>query len=376
MNAKSKLRNILNSKRKISDEISHYLIILLILIVFSATLSSCDNKELCYNHNHYVKLKVEFDWQDAPEANPYGMSVYFYPEDDYLGENFDGIIHSMERFDLNAKDGGEIQLPKGRYRVITYNNDTELAFGRNTDNFNMHHLFTRNASITELADGFNVRDEDRPRPKGTEDQNVVAQPDNVWGCYAMDVEIDENGVSYRCFPFSEKDNWKAIPPTVTQHVITLYPHDQICHYSYEVRNVKNIGIISNACAAITGMSPTLHLGSEKSGDSPTTLPLEAKPDGASTIRGEFLTFGHPADDLHPHKFGLYIWTNGGKSLFFGKDEERFDVTSQVDNAPNRRRVHIIIDGLPLDTVQNETNGGGGFHPDFGEWNEEREDLVM
>lgn len=375
MKFRSRLSRIFKSKNYIGTIIL-LLVNIILVVLLIIMLSSCDNKALCYHHNHYVKLKVKFDWQDAPEANPYGMSVYFYPEEQYLGDNDEGITYRTERFDLHARNGGEIQLAKGRYRVITYNNDTELAFGRNTDNFDYHHLFTRNASVTELADQFGIRAEEAPRPDGTEREKVVAQPDDVWGCTAYDVEVTENGVSYRCFPFSEKDDWKDLPPTVTEHVITLYPHDLLCHYSYEVRNVKNIGIIGNACAAITGMSPTLHLSSEKCGDEPTTLPLEAKPDVESTIRGEFLTFGHPLDDKTPHRFGLYIWTKGGKSLFYGKDEERFNVTDQVDKAPDRRRVHIVIDGLPLDTIQEESGSGGGFQPGFGEWNEEHEDLII
>lgn len=375
MNLRLLLSRAYDARRKIAVSFLIFVNIILIALFIMSVMSSCENKALCYHHNHYVKLKVQFDWQDAPEANPYGMTVYFYPEEQYLGENDEDIVYRTERFDLNALEGGEIRLPKGRYRVITYNNDTELAFGRYTDNFDVHHLFTRNASVTELADGLTVRADEAPRPDGTENENVVAQPDNVWGCHAYDVEVTEEGVSYRCFPFSEKDNWKEIPPTVTEHVITLYPHDLLCHYSYEVRNVKNLSIVNNACAAISGMSPTLTVSNEKSGDEPVTLPLEAKADGSSTIRGEFLTFGHPEDDSAPHRFGLYIWTHSGKSLFYGKDEERFDVTQQLDTATNRRRVHIIIDGLPLDTVKNE-GGGGGFQPAFGDWNEEHADLIM
>lgn len=345
-----------------------------LILLIAMLLSACDNRVLCYQHNHYVKLRIQFDWQDAPDANPYSMAVFFYPEEQYSDNNKDGIVYRSVRFDINAIDGGEIQLPIGRYRMIAYNNDTELAFGRYTDNFEIHHIFTRNASVTELAGGFTVRADDAPRPRGTENENVVAQPDQVWGCHAYDVEVTEESVSYRCYPLSEKGSWEDIPSTVSEHIITLYPHDLLCHYSYEVRNVKNISIVKNACAAITGMSPTLTVCNETCGDEPTTLPLEAKIDGTSTIHGEFLAFGHPMDDRASHRFGLYIWTNGGKSLFFGLDEDRFDVTEQLDNASNRRKVHIIIDGLPLDTVTNE--GGGGFQPGFGEWDEEREDIVI
>lgn len=375
MRPRDLLSRIFSSRRYVMA-MALVIINLLLIILLVAGLASCDNKALCYHHDHYVRIRVAFDWRDAPGAAPQGMTVYFYPEPDMRAEEGDGTGGFCRSFALDARDGGEIQLPKGRYRVIACNNDTELAFSRQTDNYDTHHLFTRDASVTELADGFLVRAQEPPRPAGSETEKVVAQPDNVWGCHALDVEVDESGVSYRCFPFAEKDDWKDLPPTVTEHVITLFPHDLVCHYSYEVRNVSNIGIVDNACAAITGMSATLHLGSERCGDEPATLPLEARPGGDGCIRGEFLTFGHPPNGRTSHRMGIYIWTRSGGSIFFGSDEERFDVTLQVDTASDRRRVHIIIDGLPLDTVNDGSNAGGGFQPGFGDWSEEHEDLII
>ena len=52
-------------------------------------LASCEHKELCYHHPHTVTLRVEFDWRDAPEADPDGMCVYFYPEGGGSGERID-----------------------------------------------------------------------------------------------------------------------------------------------------------------------------------------------------------------------------------------------------------------------------------------------
>lgn len=45
---------------------------------------SCEHKDLCYHHPHVAVVKLEFDWKNAPQANPEGMCVFFYPEE---GEN-------------------------------------------------------------------------------------------------------------------------------------------------------------------------------------------------------------------------------------------------------------------------------------------------
>lgn len=43
-------------------------------------LAACDKKELCYEHPHNALVQVEFDWTEAPKANPATMSLYLFPE--------------------------------------------------------------------------------------------------------------------------------------------------------------------------------------------------------------------------------------------------------------------------------------------------------
>ena len=43
---------------------------LLAMILFS-----CEHKELCFHHPHMVTLRVDFDWKNAPQADPEGMSI-------------------------------------------------------------------------------------------------------------------------------------------------------------------------------------------------------------------------------------------------------------------------------------------------------------
>ena len=73
--------------------ISYLLAILLLL-------PCCVHKELCWDHPHTMSVKVEFDWRDAPGADPDGMCVYFYP----VGGG------SGYRFDFKGTEGGEVKL--------------------------------------------------------------------------------------------------------------------------------------------------------------------------------------------------------------------------------------------------------------------------
>ncbi len=328
--------------------------------------AACDHKDLCYHHDHRITLRLAFDWRDAPDANPRGMVVWFYP--------MEGTESDVLRFDLSPSGSGEIKVPAGKYNVISYNNDTELSRIGGSDDFLTHHAFTREGSIFEPASGSRAPrfDDLPPRPDDAENERVTVSPDQLWGCNALDVLVTEQGVSYLCFPLEEKDDWYGRPPVVTEHVITLYPHDLVCHYSYEIRNVKNLGTVTNMCGVLTGMAPTLHFHDESLGTECVSIPLPAYRADDSTIRGEFLTFGHNAGNTTPHRFGLYLWLLGGRTLFYGKDDEHFNVTEQIHSAADPRHVHFIIDGLDLPPVM----GDSGWDPSFEDWNSFYEDIVI
>ena len=302
-------------------------------------LTSCNHKEFCYDHPHGVTLRVVYDWSEAPDANPAGMCVFFY--------NID-VEMAPKRFDFNNIEGGEIELTPGRYRVMTYNNDTEASLFASISDFDIHYVYTREGNILEPIYGNTMPLP--PRSDGTEDERVVITPDMIWGC--TEIEVTVTGV--------------------TDQVITLYPHDMLCHYSYEVRNVKNLKHVSQMSGAISGMAPAMYIAGETLHTEPVTLPFGAASDGASTIRGEFLTFGHHEEVDKPHRMSFYMVMDDGSKFSF-TSASNLDVTDQVHSAPDRRRVHIIIDGLELPTpIEN----GSGFKPEVDNWQDVKEDIIL
>lgn len=339
------------------------LLLNMLVCVLAAVLCSCEHKELCYHHPHIASIKVEFNWKDAPEADPVGMCAFFYP--------VEGEIAPMRRFDFQNKEGGKIDIQVGRYRVLCYNNDTEIALIRGIENFDTHEAFTRNCDIFETIYGSSARSS-APRAAGAEDERVVLSPDMMWGCAAFDVEITDNGVSYICIPESEKDEWIGKPAVQTEHVITLYPHELICTYTYEIRNVKGLSHVSQMCGSITGMAPSLLFHDESLGKECVTVPFEAHAGDATTIVGKFLTFGHNEENSEAHRMLLYVWMDNGEKYCYGTEGERFNVTTQVNTAPDKRHVHIIIDGLDLP----KPIGGGNMDATIDDWNEINEDIHM
>ena len=66
-----------------------------------------------------------------------------------------------------------------------------------------------------------------------------------------------------------------------------------------------------------------------------------------------------------------IMDDGG--MYCYKDSENLDVTTQIHNAPDKRNVHIIIDGLNLpQPVEYEE----GFKPSVDDWTKEEHDIII
>lgn len=333
-----------------------------ISIVVAVMSTSCNHKDLYYENRRMSKLWVEYVWDDAPDANPSGMCVFFYSVDN-------GAYY---RFDFNNIKGGEIELPEGKYMLITYNNDTELVKFSATNDYYHHKAFTRNADLLEPLYGNGVSS----NVKTDNGEDVVITPDGLWGCHATEVEVQEHGTHYTFRRFGDsRAVTDSLPTDVDSddQVITLYPHDMLCHYSYEVRNVENANHINRVSSAISGMSGTLNLADESLDSKTITLPLPGQANGATKqITGQFLTFGHNDDNTVAHKMTFYVVMDDG-SKYVVKDSPNLDVTAQVDTAADRRHVHIIIDGLKLPYSPGSSEG---WIPTVDDWGVENDDIKI
>lgn len=308
-------------------------------------LSSCTHKELCIHHPHGVRVHISFDWKDAPEADPKGMCVIFYPVEG----------GQPRRYDLRGTEGGDINITVGRYNVISYNNDTEAILFGGKDSFSNYYVYTRTGDIFEpvFGNGYNSNSN-----KSDEDQKVVITPDMMWGCVATEVEILDN----------------TTPEDIEVQRITLSPTEYTSIYTYKIINVTNLQSVTQMCATISGMSRGLNISTQELDTESVTLPLEAYFNTKEgIIYGRFITFGHHEENPDPHKMELYVWLNDGQKLLYGVDTERFNVTEQVHAAPNKRRVNIVIDGLDFPQA---IEGDTGFKPSVDDWITEDKEIIM
>lgn len=324
-------------------------------LLFATT--SCEHKDLCYHHPHGVKIKVEFDWSKAPDANPAGMCVFFYPEDG--GE--------AVRYDFKGREGGEIEIIVGNYRAIAYNNDTETVRYAN-GGFETHRLYTSETSVLEPLLGRDV--DSKPLPEDAENDRVVRTPDMVWATSSEQISITETETHYDHEIITGEMSGPSLKVDNTGEVvvITFTPEEVVCHYSYEYQNVKNLRNVSKMSAALTGMSGVYYPGLWQLDKECITLPFEAQSFGKNSIIGNFLTFGHHLDKTQKHWMVLYTFLIDGRLMIYFTD-----VTGQVHNAPDPRHVHIIIPNLPIPDVDQDK---GSFQPSVDEWEVENHEIRM
>lgn len=286
-------------------------------------LTSCEHKDLCYDHSHTAKVQVIFDWKNAPVASPETMRLYLFPTDG-------GKTHAYEFSDYR---GGYIDVPTGRYKAVCVNSDTESVLYRGINSFDSFEVYALDGIL-------NMRSSSSPRAEGTSEERIAKSPDLLYSARHDDIAIK----------FSKESQ-----------TIIFYPELSVCRYRVTIKNVSNLKYISSdgISGALSGMSGGLLVGPNELTPNAVTVPFGVVSDDISTLTADFLTFGQTARGDHRHQLVIYaIMADGSKNYY------TFDVTQQIDKAADPRDVHILLDRLPL---PKPIVNGGGFQPDVEEW---------
>lgn len=287
------------------------------LTVLLVALSGCRHKGFCYDHPHGdIYVEVEYDDDNDPDdaliikdkISASRILAYHHPSGEMLfASDIDRRTHRLP-------------LGEDSYHYIAYNVGTQQISFTDHKDFYQHGVFTRECDILEPFYGSRATQSDIDLGIG---QQVVIAAEPIWGAGAEAVVCH-------------------IGDTIRLTAIPLH-----CRYTFEMRNIEGLGGVVRASSFITGMSRGADLGFAELHDTPVTVAVAAKvgADGKSIV-GSFMCFGHnPRIDVR-HRMGLFLeFANGAKFKFIEGDH--FDVTDQVVAAENRRRVHIVIDGIKI-----------------------------
>lgn len=266
--------------------------------------ASCGHKEIVCPADSVSTIDVKFVWDKAPGAEVDGMTLYFYPVSDWT---------RMWRFDIAGHEGGKVELPAGRYRLIAVNNDLPGIEFTGTDTFNG--LTAR----ARMADGTSAT-----RPSGM-----------LYGAVIDNLEVTLCGVEYTL----EDGSCKECPKSL----VRCYPDSMATVYTAVLRDIKGMDRVRSASARLDGVASSVTVRSGTTGDGTCTIPIQLSQtaEGGAELRGSSSGLGTPAG-VPGFTLTIAVTRTDGKSF-----SKSFDVTDQVIHSPWTRNVHIYIDGLEI-----------------------------
>lgn len=298
------------------------------------TMAACHHKDFCYDHPHgtiYVDVEYDDDNDDDDKAylRDFVRATRLQVYHNLLSQP--AMVTDIER-KVNT-----LRLDPDYYNIIACNAGTQAISFQDRDIFSAYEAFTRSCDILEPLYGTRDVTSDIDLNNGEE---VVIPAEPLWSVGATDVRCE----------FGDTIRLKAIP---------LH-----CRYSYEMRNIEGLQGVSRISSFITGMSGGASLSTNELSTSPVTVAVTARigKDGKSIV-GEFICFGDNPRIKTRHRMGLFIEMESGAKYKL-LEGDHFDVTQQVVSAPNRRRVHIVIDGVKLPSANDNV---AGFDVDVNPW---------
>lgn len=289
-------------------------------VIAQLSVMSCNHRELCYDHSHWVDLKVEFDWSLEPDASPRTMVMYLFPHEG--GDPY--------RYEITDINGSIVRVPSGDYDAVAFNGETESLVETGTA-FGDFMITTDEESL--LAP-INRSDSKAPRPEEAEDEPVKKAPETMWSASLSGVTVHS---------------------ATTDQTICFTPQESTVIYDVVFQNVENVNGDLAVSAAISGVAEGFCPSVAMPAGASVTVPFAVGITGSTSLGGSVTLFGHCTDTGDSRKHILTVYT--ANHFYYN-----FDVTGQIHNAPDPYHITIVIDGLRLPDPDDT-----GMHPEVSEW---------
>lgn len=262
------------------------------MFILSLSFIGCEYKDLCYEHPHSMKVKVEFDWQKISIDQPRWMEVWLFP---YDGGN---ALH----FQVSDYEKGYIKVLPGRYKALCYNGDTDNIREENVNDFD-----------TFLLTAGDV------------------QPERI--VYSSISFID-------------------VRLTDEEQVIRFTPEDGVMDVTVTIHNVCNLKSAMGLEGMLSGMTSGLYVGNSQCFEDNQTFHSEITKVDSATLRTQFICFGHCPERKQEHVFSIVVpLENGSNNAYYWNLTERMHDAEQ-----DPRHIKIELDGLELPNDMGSESG--------------------
>lgn len=299
-----------------------------LMLLTMTLLTGCEYKDLCYDHDHSDKVYVTFDWRKAPHHTATSMVVLFY--------NLDKPSQQPIRYEYPLS-GGTATLQPGRWKAVTYNSNTEAIRHRGQKWWDIAEVFTRQSSIEE---GSQLTRGAMPQATGAEQEQVILEPDPIWGCVSEDFNLVVDGDGYN---------------------LVLMPEYRYTTLKVKITDVPNLEYTNGVGGSISGVAASRFIASGELGQQTVT---EAFPVNKTdnTLEMSVNIFGHcPESPWNTHLLTIYAVLADGSKWYY-----TIDVTDKIHQAVEQDdgTMEIEVSGLP---IPKPIVNGSGFHPTIDTW---------
>ncbi len=282
-----------------------------------------DHKDILCPGDDPRVVTVRFMWDKATEADPAGMTAYFFP----LGEGA-----RIWRFDISGRDGGNVEIPIGVYRFLAVNNDLPGVVFSGQDAYDSLTAHARNRAGSETLS-----------PTGM-----------LYGASVEWVEVTPCGIAYT--------TQEGLVKECRQGLMRCYPDSLSCVYNVVFSNCKGLENMRSSIAIIDGIAPyeIVAPAIPEGEPSATAMQLYRIETSPNTLAGTTTTFGIPAYHKPEVRLTLQVERTDGTIV-----TKIIDVTDQVINSINPRDVLIIINGIEIPDGEIPDNPDGDVGIDVG-----------
>jgi len=306
-------------------------------------LTGCQ-KELVYGHRQDdlpaegYNLRIRPDWSAVETAaRPQAIHYDLFPA---------GSANTLLQYETGLTAYLDVRVPADTWQLLAYNVDTE-AIWVSGDTWESTVITTRGTTLQQAASIF-ATTRVVPMARGTENQEIIIEPDMLWTGAHSGVTV--SGLD---------DRQRALVP--------MQLSVQTIHFT--IRHVSNLEYISAHSGTLSGMAKSMVPSTGRPSDTEGVVPFDMWAEGDSTMVGTVRTFGHCAARECEHKMCVYAILHDNSKWWY-----TFDVTALIHAWPYRaEELWIEVDGLPFPRPIDPT---GGMQPVVDEWQEVKIDLPM
>ena len=320
------------------------------------------------------QAKWDYVWQTSVYgplgySEPKGIRMHIYTLDDEMAPK----SHNVYNF---SGLQGQVDIFVGVHDLLFHNNDSEVLLYRSEGDLKPIHAYTRVISSGLKTSSLVQTAAQKAAATKAEDseieENVTFMPDELFVLYDPSHYISDNLDDYEYIDGKYVIRIKG----------DLMPHTFI--YLFQIKLLNNLGRVTGSMggAALTGVADAVNLQTGVTSETTVSVPTEVyinKAEDPDLMGARLLTFGIPGCD--PYDAESVAAAPSGRHYLVlnvtfatGKYKNiRIDVTDQVRALPTGGVIPLEIDvnDFPPEDIDPPIDeGGGGFKPLIGDWNEE------